>query len=187
MINLVPNNEKKIMKKDFYLRLIVMFFFMFGFCILITSILLVPSYYVSSLKKRNALDNLEYLRSFSLPSLAQDSMNDIQELNAKLALFEKAQKEKFFVSFNVLDLVLLKKIPGIKITQMSFNTDIQGGKSLDLKGVSNTREDLLIFKKNLEDNGVFSSVNLPISNFVKTSNIQFSINLSLKNEKNTSN
>jgi hypothetical protein len=69
-------------------------------------------------------------------------------------------------------------MPDIKITQILYdNTVAKGDKKVNIQGTAPSRERLLIFRQALEGNPAFKKVDLPISNFVKGSNIQFSLSL----------
>ena len=73
--------------------------------------------------------------------------------------------------------ILLKKSPNIKITRISYKDDLKTGKKIDIEGLAPNREVLLLFRRALEDSTVFSKVDLPISNFIKGSNIKFHLSL----------
>jgi hypothetical protein len=51
------------------------------------------------------------------------------------------------------------------------------GEKISISGRASSREVLLSFRRTLEDNPAFSKVDLPISNFIKGSNIRFYITL----------
>ena len=65
----------------------------------------------------------------------------------------------------------------IKITEILYQNDPQTGERINISGKAPNREVLLLFRRILEDNTAFSKVDLPISNFVKGSNIKFYLNL----------
>ena len=73
--------------------------------------------------------------------------------------------------------ILLKKRSDIKITQILYQNDGTNGKKITLTGIASSREVLLLFRQALEDSSSFKDVVLPISNFVKGSNIDFSLSL----------
>jgi hypothetical protein len=92
-------------------------------------------------------------------------------------LIEKAESSKFLVSQKVVSAIILKKILGIKITDISYKNDPLLGKTVNLEGTAPSRESLLLFRQALQDDTTFKNVDLPISNFVKGSNIQFYLSL----------
>jgi len=165
------------MARDFRFRLGVLFLVMFDFCIFIISISLMPSYFISSVKETVAGTKLEVQKAQPLPEPGAESLIAVKDINNKLALIENAEKNKFLPSYKVINSVLLGKRPDIRITQILYVNDPALGKKISITGTAPSREVLLLFRQSLEDNPTFKNVDLPISNFVKGSNIQFSLSL----------
>jgi hypothetical protein len=94
---------------------------------------------------------------------------------------ERRKRENFSVSDKVINGIVLRKVPSIKITQILYeNNEVDGGvkdKKISISGIAPNREVLLAFRRSLEDDVLFQQVNLPISNFVKGSNIKFFMTL----------
>ena len=173
MINLIPNQEKKRMRRDFYYRLIVLLLFALSNCFLVVTVALLPAYFLSVVKNKTANNKLESQKEERLPVFDDATRASTTDLNKKLDSIEAAQKNDFPVSSKVIDAVLGKKLPGMKITQISYTHDATKGKTIDIRGTAPSREVLLQFRQAFEGDNAFSSVNLPISNFVKGSNIEF--------------
>ena len=179
MINLIPNQDKKKMAKNFYIRLTALSFAMFGICILFTSAALLPAYFMSLTKKNIAEEKLETQKNNTVPELDKQSLATIKNLNNQLNLIESAQKNKFSVSKNIIQEILSQKMSDIKISQISYQIDPIKGKTITLTGLAPSRERLLTFQQALQADTNFKSVDLPISNFLKNTNIQFNLVLIL--------
>lgn len=177
MINLIPNQEKKTMIKGFYYRLIVLILLMLCFCILVAIVGLLPAYFSSNAKNNIASGKLEAQKKESMPLFDQETSLIITDINTKLNLIESAQKNKFLVSEKVISAIFAKKIPSIKITEISYQNVLPDDKKIIISGTAPARETLLLFRQALEDDASFKKVDLPISNFVKGSDIQFSLTL----------
>lgn len=185
MINLIPQTEKKKMVKEFYYKLVILFFMVGSFSFFVIFISILPSYFLSSVRKNIVNDKLEIQKKEPVSQPAQKTLSVIKDLNNKLDLIESARKNKFTISERVINAVLLKKIPGIKITHISYekNPLIKGPDSdevnqkISIQGSASSREVLLLFRQTLEDSTVLKQIDLPISNFVKGSNIQFYLSL----------
>jgi len=177
MINLIPNEEKKRMVKDFYLRFVTMFFVMLSVSVLIASALILPSYFFSLIGKETIDTKLKLQENEAIPAPDQNTLMIIKDLEKKLSLIENNAKDKYIFSTKVINEITLKKIPNIKITEISYQNSLQTGKKISISGRASSREILLAFRRALEDNAAFSKVNLPISNFVKGSNIRFYLTL----------
>lgn len=177
MINLTPKEEKKRMTTDFYFRITVLFLMIMGSCLLISLVSILPAYFFSSMKNVLAETKLEIQKLEPMTLLGEQSLSIIKDINKKLDLVENSEKNRFLPSVKVINSILLKKRPDVKITQILYENDVIKGKKISITGTAQSREVLLLFRRALEDSANFKSVDLPISNFVKGSNIQFYLNL----------
>lgn len=181
MINLIPKEEKKKMVRNFYYKLVVLFLVMASISALIVSIAILPSYFFSSVKNNIVKAKLEIQKKEPVPLPDQQTLVVIKDLNNKLGLIEQAQNNEFTVSKKVVNAIILKKMPEIKITNIFYENDLQNGspkgKKISIQGTAPSREVLLSFRLALENDNNFKQVDLPISNFVKGSNIQFYLSL----------
>lgn len=177
MINLIPNEEKKKKVKDFYFRFLVMFLVVLGFSVLIASVSILPAYFLSLAKKNLINAKLEIQKNEPVPPPSQETLDTIKDLNNKLNLIEKNKSNRYIISEKIINEIMLEKMPDIKITRINYENNIIKGKTISLNGTAGSREQLLLFRKALEDNVAFRKVDLPISNFVKGSNIQFYLSL----------
>ncbi len=177
MINLIPNQDKKKMIKSFYFRLTILSLWMLCIPLLILILVLLPSYFFSNYKNNLATKKLETQKAEQVPLFDQETTAIIQEINTKLKLIEGSQKNNFLPSEKVINAILIKNISSIKITQISYDNNSTNGKKIRISGTAPSREVLLTFRQSLENDKAFKSVELPISNFVKGSNIQFYLSL----------
>ncbi|MBP9711655.1 MAG: hypothetical protein KBD55_01315 [Candidatus Pacebacteria bacterium] len=177
MINLIPNEEKKRMRRDFYYRLTVLFLLALGSSIFIGVAVMVPSYFVSKVKLNVAESKLAAQKIEPVPLPDQKTLVMIKDLDNKLTVVEKAEKNRFNVSEKIINSILVNKMPDIKIYEISYDNDSTKGKTVNIRGVAPSRDRLLLFRLALEGDPTWKSVNLPISNFIKGSNIQFSLSL----------
>ena len=177
MINLIPNQERKEMAKGFYYRLVVLSLIVASVFFLIALVAILPSYFLSSSKDEIANMRLEMQKKQPVPLPDQQTLAVIKDVNNKLSLIETAENNKFLVSQKVINAILLKKIPNIKITDISYENDSVQGKKISIQGEAPSREVLLLFRQALEDDVAFKQVDLPISNFIKGSNIRFYLSL----------
>lgn len=177
MINLIPIEEKKKIVNGFYLRFVTVLFFMLGLSVFIALFSIVPSYILSSVKKNIINEKLNVQISEPLPKLDEETISILNNLNSRMSLIEKNKEDKYVVSQKVIKEVVSRKMIGIKITHIFYENDPKNGKKIGISGIASSREQLLLFRQSFEDDTVFKEVDLPISNFVKGSNIQFILNL----------
>ena len=177
MINLIPKEERKKINISFYYKIVVLFFTAAGLVSVLAVATIIPSYLFSSLKNNIANTKLEEQKGEPVPSLDQQSLLTIKDLSHKLDIIESSEKNKFLISKNVISAILSKKMSNIKIINISYGNDDVKGRVISIQGNAPSREVLLSFRKALEDSSDFKQVDLPISNFVKGSNIQFYLSL----------
>jgi Tfp pilus assembly protein PilN len=175
MINLIPKEEKKKMMADFYYRLAFLFFLMFGFSVLVSIVAFLPAYFLSSAKVSAVNLKLEMQKAEPLPLSGEQSAAIVKDLNSQLNLLQNAEENKFPISEKVINAILSSKISGIKITQILYENDPTAGKKINLTGTASSRAALLLFQQTLQNNPNFKNIILPISNFVKESNIEFNL------------
>jgi hypothetical protein len=177
MINLIPKDEKKKMARGFYYKLVVLFLAMASASILILLVAILPSYFLSNAKFNIVNAKLEKQKSEPVPLPDQATLAVIKDLKNKLNLIELAEQNKFTVSQKVITAIIRNKMPAIKITDIfyenSSNVSVPLGRKISIRGVAPSREVLLLFRLALENDTEFKQVDLPISNFVKGSNIEF--------------
>jgi Tfp pilus assembly protein PilN len=177
MINLIPTEEKKEIRKDFYSRLLTVFFMMLCFLVLILLIATSPSYIVSLEKKVSISQRLEKQKNEVMPEIDQQAVISIKDLDAKLALLVEARKNQYIFSQKVINEIVSQRVSGIKITRFSYENNPLDGKKVGITGLAQDREQLLLFREALESDSSFKQVDLPISNFVKGADIEFNLNL----------
>ncbi|KKR79307.1 MAG: hypothetical protein UU24_C0012G0017 [Candidatus Nomurabacteria bacterium GW2011_GWA2_40_9] len=178
MLNLIPNQEKHKIKKDFYFRLLIVFFLVMGVSFIIAAFSIAPYYLFSSQKKNFSMERLETQKRLPLPVFDAQTNKLVEDINLKLGLMENVNKtDKFVVSVKVINEIILKKMPDIKITSISYEDNVIKGKTLSVKGSAPSRDKLLLFRLALENDVNFEKVDLPISNFIKGTNIQFNLTL----------
>jgi hypothetical protein len=177
MINLIPIEEKRKNKRESYSRILVVFFITLMFLVIILIIIILPTYFVSYEKKISTNKKLEIQKSDKTLEVNDESLLTIKALNSRLSLLEKARQNDFLFSQKILDKILSKKIPGIKIDRIFYENNSLKEKKISINGIAKNREILILFRKAFEEDVSFKNVDLPISNFVKGSDIDFSLNL----------
>lgn len=177
MINLIPNEEKKKMAQNFYFRLAILSFFMLSFSILFATLAMTPAYILAKARENFINQKLDIQKSEPVPVLDQDTQKAIEVLDTKLSLIEKIENNTLIVSKKIINEIIESKVPGIKITRIFYDNSSLTNKPLGIYGTAPSRERLLLFRQSLENNDSFSNVDLPISNFVKGSDIEFYLTL----------
>ena len=165
------------MNRAFYQRLLVVVLLTLSGAFVFGLAALLPSYFISTVKNDIAQRELSAQSVEPMPTLDAETEKEIKTLDAKLSIIEKAERNKFTVSTQVIREVIAQKLSDIKITQIIFDAGGDGAPKITVSGIAPSRERLLLYRQALEQDVNFKNVLLPISNFVKGSNIEFSLTL----------
>jgi len=177
MINLIPKEEKRKMKVDFYFRIATLFLITLDCCAFIAFIALLPSYFLSSVKENLANSKISAQNDEPVPTVGEQSLSIAKGVNSKISLVETAEKNQFLLSTKIINTVIFKKGPNIKINRISYDNSTNQGKKVTINGTASSREALLFFRDTLASDPNVKNVNLPVSNFVKGTDIDFNITL----------
>jgi type IV pilus assembly protein PilM len=178
IINVLPVNENKILRKEYWMRFFTMVFNLVSLMGIIAIVLLFPTYFISQEKEKLVESQLEVFNKEN-PDLAINNMDEtIKDVNSKLEILNK-EKVSYSVSDKIINTILESKTPNIKFSQILFNKKIDGS-LLEIRGVAENRDALRNFKASLDANQNFSSVNLPVSSFLEKTNLIFTISIILK-------
>lgn len=177
MINVLPQQEKKGVKREYNLRLATVCLCIITFLSVLAAVLLLPPYVLSSSKENAVEAQLSFMNS-TAPTVSLADLNVfIEKINTTLSLFENQTKTRALYE-DVLLPVLQSRPESITISQLLFSERGANDLSvLELHGKARDRASLQSFKTILERTGKFKSVDVPISNFVKPKNIDFIVTL----------
>lgn len=102
----------------------------------------------------------------------------IKEINQKISSIDETQKK--FTSWSAILEKIANLIPPNTTTSVIVMS--RSNEEATLKGVANTRDDLLLLKTNLENANMFYSVKIPFSNLLTRENINFEFELKFNKE-----
>jgi len=179
MINILPKQQKKALLHEYRIRFISVAFLMISFLGFIATALMIPSYLYSKSKKVLIEKKIE---DFNLanPEIAASNTNEIiSDINLKLQTLNVMWSNSIYINKTIGDVFDL--LPsGISATRFSYDEKTDGSIFFEIHGKAQNRVVLRDFKTIMEKNENFSNVDLPISNFVKKSDIDYIITFTLK-------
>lgn len=179
VINVLPCQEKKSLRREYWMRFFTMLLNLIALIGVLSIFLLSPSYFLSQLKE-NLIENRLEVFNKENPELATNDVEKIiKDINSKLGLLN-SENPPYQVNDKVIDSILSSRTDGITFSQISFNKKTADSTILEVHGVANNRDSLRNFKTVLDGNENFTEVNLPISNFLEKSNLNFIISITLK-------
>lgn len=179
VINILPYTEKLKIKREYWMRLSGTIIFLLSLVFIVATTLLFPSYFYTSTKEKLAENRLE---TFNLenPEVNIDDLNKtILDTNNKLIVLSNT-KQKYQVGVDIVEKFFNNKIEGITYSQIFFNKKNETSLTMEVHGIAVDRNALHNLKTSLDSNPDFSLVDLPISNFLEKSNLNFVIFLTLK-------
>lgn len=179
MINVLPQNEKQLLRKEYQLRLLSVCLLLVTIIGVFASVALFPSYVASKNKETLLEAKLMELNKTNPDISITDLDAAIKKINNSLVVLS-ANKSRRVVSQDVLDPLLALRTKGIQLGQILYTERPDGVVLMDVHGVASNRVTLQEFKAALTASGKFTTVDLPISNFVQKSNINFTITIIIK-------
>ncbi len=173
MFSFIPEQQKKIITSQYRLRLVSLCFFALTAVSLIFFFSNLPAYFYGSVKVDEAKNRL---KQSDKDNLGEEEEKYISEIKNANELIDKLNvKEDISITAPIKDLILLKK--NIVIKSVSAKRDTDGKIVISGDALAPSREDLDSFVKKLKADSRFGDPAVPISGFVKSSNINFSFTI----------
>ncbi len=159
-LNLLPYSKRKEIEIKKGSRLVLFLFVAVSFFFFLTVALILVHF---SLAKQ--INNLKF------KAVSGEIKNQLASLNKKVSVLEQIQDKFFLYSDSLVDFAVL--VPyGVTIEEMTISkTD----GVINVKGTASARDDLIQFKKNLDESERFSEVKSPIENILSEEHINFQI------------
>ncbi len=179
MINLIPAEAKKHLLREYWMRSVTVWFFLWSFALLLGITLLVPSYVLLNLQ----------VKAYSETAQTANEKNANFEAVAKE--LESASKTAATLSEQLVRpsmteyLTLLKSLEStnVNVARISFSREGDVVGEMTVSGVADSRQALADFRNRMLDSDLIESVNLPISNLAKDKEIPFELTVTLVKPK----
>jgi len=174
MRNLLPERNRKILKREYYMRLIVVSLFLIAVVFTVSTASLLPAYFAAHTAYTTSETYTALIEESLARRNARTSADEVRLVNRQLQLFaEDSARVRVSGLFQAL---LIEKPEGVSITRISFTQEKQGD-SISLLGEAETRDALVAFRRALESETRFSSVLLPVSDLAHIRDISFSMSI----------
>jgi len=173
MANLLPKSEQDNLAHEYRLRFAAVALLLFGSLGTVALAALIPSLFLSHQK--------EVVIAKTFDTLSQDNTLDSKnKLEDVLVAAGKEIKALKFSSpavsvYSLINDVIRAKSGNIKVSGIRVTKNQNGSHSIALIGQAKDRDSLVAFSKALEQEKDFTKVTVPVSNFVDSSNINYSI------------
>jgi len=172
MFNLLPEEQKKIIYKEYRQRLLIPISFFLGICGMVVFFVLSPSLFVVNLKHASLVEKQTKLESEN-PELLniKELESEIEKQKAKIDVINSSKGTE---PVEIIEKILASITSKISIDSISLEVK-ESNVRVSLQGHSSDRESLLNFSRKIEQEKIFSEVNLPVSDLAKESDIDFSM------------
>ncbi len=173
MFTLLSPIQKKQLMRQYRLRLFSVVVLFASLIFIISAVLLLPSYLTLKLEKSRLITTndllTEEIRKQGDKGLAQ-TLREIRAMST-LAAIDNTE------IFKALGSVLEARTPDIKFQSVKYKRGDAEQSTLTLTGTAAKRTDLTELRDKLKKDPLFASVELPISNLAKETNVEFTIAL----------
>lgn len=175
MLNILPTAEKKKVLIEYRIRLAVVSIFAIGAVAVAGAVLLVPAYLLAVSKHSASNDQLSALeKKYGDSAQEKDLGAQIREVNTKILLLLSGDTTDKLTPSQAVAKIISLKSSDIKISSLSYETTANQERIV-LTGTARDRDSLANFVDTLKKDPTFTSVTMPISSYVKSENIDFSI------------
>ena len=177
MFNVLPDNVKKEIKREYKIRLIATSL-TFIICLqLLFLIFLLPSWFLAVSKERDAMAQADSL-SASVGSVSTaPAASVVADTNERLRLLSTVMVYPQMMP--LVNTILTDRTSAIHLTSFLYKSSDPTSATLQVGGISATREALVAFVKSLQSSGSFKTVDLPVSDLAKDKDIQFTLDLNI--------
>ena len=175
-INLLSRSDKQDVRYGIYSRFSVFLGAGTLAALAAFAVLLIPSLLFLSFQKEGLLREVDIALQSQRIIDVEKVIREIQELNGRATALA-GRRTSAHSAGALLDAVSVLVPVGVTLDELFFDTD---AKSMMLRGHARKREDFLLFKSGIEKTSFAASVDSPISNIIKESNIAFTLTITLK-------
>ncbi len=179
MINLLPFEEKKKIRAEYRLRLGAIVSLATALLLLSSLVLLSLVYLLTLSKYQFASERFVKLESEQGKTGQEKDINArIGETNKKVNIFLKEDKDQALFSEIIMKIIETKGT-AIKLQNMFYESSPER-KRLVISGRADDRDNLALFMETLKKDPFFTTVDIPISSYIKSTDIDFSVILEKK-------
>ena len=174
MDNLLPQEDRQRIRKEYRFRSFAVFF---ALCVVVECfgvVFLLPAYFYAQSRESIALAQKTSLSK--VEGGDQAILDKLKSLQSKI-LFLRPEPH---VDFSQTIKLILEHLDGaVTIQSISIQANDASTHNISIRGQAIKRQDLLTFKQNLEKTKNVQSVSIPISDYAQETNLNFSATVSV--------
>jgi len=170
---LLPLQERIVLRREYYIRINIVFCFLLSLAIFVGISSLFPIY-IKALSIQSEFEK----QAKQISSEVDNNVKEVQKsIVNSLAILNSLNKESNSpVISDVINGVINMK-GNLNFSSLSVNKTATSTFTIGVQGIAPDRNSLLTFKRNFENMSPKNKVELPVSSLSKSVNIQFSLQL----------
>lgn len=176
MFNVLTKDLKKNIQSDYKNRRFFIWLVILVFTFLFITLVATPSFVSVVSEKNSASTFSDSIKNSS--SLEDEETKKIFNDTNNLLVFVNNSKPSVY-TVDILSKLISLKNSGIKLNDILYQRQSSTTAVFTLKGVASTRDSLINLSKNITSDPLFKDLNLPVSNFAKDRNIEFSFDINV--------
>jgi hypothetical protein len=172
MTNLLPQTEKKVLKKNYILRVLAVIIFLVFLIFVISNLLMLPALAVLHFENESAVSSIAETGNRIKGLEAEHLEETVKDTNRMVGLLQEERKSESMVT-EIIRVIVSHVNPKVKITSISY------GPAINISGTAKDRDGYQAFLWALQkETDYFPEVDAPIANLIKDKDLSFVINLS---------
>jgi Tfp pilus assembly protein PilN len=175
-IDLLPEERKNEIKRKKLLRLIVKQEVLFLFPLLVLIVIMLDIYWVLGIQRNSMIETGSLEQNQGKYKELSEYEDKFKEINTTTAILNKLQQSHLSWS-NLIEVITKATPDGVYLTDFA-NKDYQ----IFLTGKAKNRESLIAYKEALIASGCADNVNVPLSNLVNKTDVDFQLDFMVKQE-----
>lgn len=173
MINLIPPVAKRNVKREYWLRVLVVWLFLFDFCILVAALLTTPSFV---LVQGQLAAFEQQMQSAAAEASEQQALSDtIRHANEQAGTVLAVSSVDAITPY--LERIEAIRTPAIQLTNLAVQRTETAVSSITVSGVAQTRQSLTGFSNALVADELFTAADVPLANLAANENLGFTIDI----------
>ena len=174
MLNLLKRKDRYWVKKEYLMRVAVVLFSFVSVSLIILGAILFSFYAVVESNVKVAENDLNKIKDSTNNKHIDDLLDINNVVDQKISQFYSYQ-------FNQSDIVervvrVEDEVEGVESSLIDVSVK-EGDESvyaeIEIRGLAETRDDLVAYQSSMKDNEFFDSVDIPLGSFAKNNNISF--------------
>lgn len=175
MLRLLLEQQKKDIKRDYQTRFVVVLLLLVLAVVFFWIISLVPSFVLIYFEERAIKESSSEILEDSLLEDGTPVDEYVRDINNKIKLLNTPE----FPVTKLIGEVVSRQVRSVSINTFEFKSEENKG-TIFVSGIANNRESLVDFSNSLQESELFESIDVPFSNFAKSTDIPFTLTINLK-------